>query len=169
MGTNFYRVPTVEEMQVRREKLLDRVQRMKLTPGNIERRFASERGTDHTGFHSFDQYSPWDDFLEHTSVHLGKRSGGWQFAWNHNNWYYYAGKESLIDFVEKGRVVDEYGEEFSPKDFIEMAFNWCPNGWTNESYLKEELIAHNKKPLYPDNYVDIWVDGLRFMNTTEFS
>ena len=169
MSTNYYRVPCAEEMEKRREKLLNRIQRMELSPENIERRFAIERGTDHNGFHSFDHFSPWDDFLEHTSVHLGKRSGGWKFSWNHNNWCYYRGKETLLEFIRSGRVVNEYGDEQNVEEFIEMALNWCLDGWDSKRYFLEELVAKNKKPLYPEHYEDIWVDGLRFMNTTEFS
>jgi hypothetical protein len=169
MGTNFYRIPTVEEMEMRREKLLDRVKRLKFSGEEVENGFTREYGTDSAGFFSFDRFSPWDEFVENTRVHLGKRSGGWTFSWNHNNWVYYQDKETLIRYINEGRVVNEYGEDLATEEFIEMALNWCPDGFTNEKYLKEELIAKGKKPLYPEHYIDIYRDGLRFINTTEFS
>ena len=169
MGTNYYRVPSEEDMELRRDRLIERIKRLKMTPGNIENNFSREYGNDNLGFFSFDSYSPWDEFLENTSIHLGKKSSGWQFTWNHNNWKYYNDMNSILKFLRKGRVVDEYGVEFLPDEFFEMAINWCPDGWTNERYFKEELIAKGKKPLFPEHYVDIIVDGLRFMNTTDFS
>lgn len=169
MGTNYYRVPSPKEMEIKRRKLIEKVAKMEISPCAIERGFSKEYGTDKLGFHSFDSYTPWDEFSEDTCVHLGKRSGGWQFAWNHNDWKYYRNKLELFEFIREGRVVDEYGTEIAPEDFLEMAINWCPDGFTNEKYMKEELIAKGKKPLYPEHYVDIIVDGLRFMNTVEFS
>jgi hypothetical protein len=163
MGTNYYRVPTVEELEQRREKLKERISRMNLSDaGRVERGFPIDND-------NWDTHNPWTEFIEGISVHLGKRSGGWQFAWNHQNWKYYSTKEELFNFIKSGRVVNEYGDEVTPDEFIEMALNWCTDGWTNERYLKEELVAKGKKPLYAEHYVDIIVEDLRFMNTTEFS
>ena len=163
MGTNYYRVPTVEELEQRREKLQERISRMNLSDaGRVERGFPIDND-------NWDTHNPWTEFVEGMSVHLGKRSGGWQFAWNHQNWKYYSTKEDLFNFIKSGRVVNEYGDEIAPDEFIKMALNWCTDGWTNERYLKEELIAKGKKPLYTEHYVDIIVEDLRFMNTTEFS
>lgn len=169
MGTNYYRVPTEEEMEKRREKLLDRIQRMKMDAGDIERKFSIPYDTDQYGFHSFDTYDPWSEFLEDTSIHLGKRSGGWTFTWNHNNWKYFNSKDSLFEFIRNGRVVNEYGDDQDSEEFITMALEWCTDGWTSEKYLMEELIAKGKKPLYPEHYVDVHLEGLKFSNSTEFS
>jgi hypothetical protein len=167
MGTNYYRVPSKEEMEKRKEKLLDRIARLKMEPVDIERKFeVSSFYTDHEGF---EIKNPWDDFLIDTSVHLGKRSGGWTFTWNHNSWKYYSDKESLFNFIKSGRVVDEYGDEQSPEEFIKMALEWCVDGWTSERYLQEELIAKGRKPLFPEHYVDIHLDGLKFSTSTDFS
>jgi len=55
-------------------------------------------------------------------VHLGKSSSGWKFLWNFNDNKYYSTKNELIQFVLSGRVIDEYGDEIYPQDFLEMAF-----------------------------------------------
>ena len=78
MGTNYYRIPTAEEMEERRIRLQARVIGLKLTPDLVERGFAyiddpSDEWT---------RLSPWDEFLDGARVHLGKRSGGWKFLWN---------------------------------------------------------------------------------------
>lgn len=162
MGTNYYRIPTVEELEKRRERLQERISRMNLEDaGRVERGFPIDND-------NWDTHNPWTEFTEGMSVHLGKRSGGWQFAWNHQNWKYFTNKKELFSFIRSGRVVNEYGEELAPDDFIEMALNWCKDGWTNERYLKEELIAKGKKPLYPEHYDEISIEDLRFLNTTEF-
>ena len=168
MGTNYYRIVSEKEMESRRKKLLERIKKLQMTPKDIESGFISSYENDELGFYSYETYSPWDYFLKETSVHLGKRSMGWKFAWNHNNWKYYKNRSELIHFIFTGRVVDEYGQEFLPEDFFKMAVDWCEDGKTNDSYLKD-LLDRGETVLYPEHYNDIIVDGLRFMNTVNFS
>jgi len=169
LGTNFYRIPRREELSTAKEKLKKMIDRIDINcPDQVKNHFRIEIDIDHLGFYSFDHYSPWDIFVENISVHIGKRSSGWKFSWNHNNWKYYDGKETLLSFIREGRVVDEYGMEIEPDEFIEMAHNWCPDGLDSMSYYAK-LREEGKNPLYPDHYVDIIRDDLRFMNTTEFS
>lgn len=61
-------------------------------------------------------------------VHLGKRSCGWAFCWDANNLKYYKPSlASIKEFIEKNNAViqDEYGEEFSWKQFIEDEIGNC--------------------------------------------
>ena len=161
MGTNYYRVPTVAEMEQRKEKLQSRVAEMDLSPSNIERGFPVEGQED-----LFDQYNPWQEFTQDTQVHLGKRSGGWRFCWNFHDNKYYSTKEELFKFIRSGRVVDEYGEEQEPNEFIKMAIGWCPDGLIyNEAYEKE----HGRGFFCGPKYWDREVDGLRVGTSTEFS
>ena len=40
-------------------------------------------------------------------IHIGKRSGGWKFHWDHNYFQYYKpSKESLIEWLKSGQIVD---------------------------------------------------------------
>jgi hypothetical protein len=164
MGTNYYRIPTEEEMEARKETLSLMIERMTLSPKNIEKEFKTiyREGV-------WESFSPWDIFLENTAVHLGKRSGGWVFAWDHNDWKYFEKtRESLFDFIKSGRIVDEYGTEIAPDDFIKMALEWWPEGMTNVKYYNEQLSKGKRLPS-PERYEDIVIEGLRFINDTNFS
>ena len=147
MGTNYYRIPTQLEMEERKAKLINDVNDLDMNPLNME--------------------SVWDRFTEGTSIHLGKRSGGWKFCWNFHNNKYYLNKEELIQFVLSGRVVDEYGDEIEPQEFLDMAFEWGqPDGLiTDEKYLRENSSWLSN----PQDYADKIIDGLRVSSSTEFS
>jgi hypothetical protein len=161
MGTNYYRIPTVEEMESKKKVLIKQISDMDLTPSNIERGFRFEKED------SWDSESPWDVFLEDTNIHLGKRSGGWKFCWNFHNDKYYKNKEELLNFIRSGRVVDEYGDEQNVEEFITMALDWeQPDGWTTESYYRENP-SHSSWDV--TKYFDRFVDGLRISSSTEFS
>jgi hypothetical protein len=117
---------------------------------------------------SWDRYSPWDEFVEDTLVHLGKRSGGWKFCWNFHKEKYYKDKASLEAFVKSGRVIDEYGKEISPDEFLKMAYEWCQDGWDDQSYYAENP-NHRVPWINYENYRDTYVDGLRISSSTDFS
>ena len=165
MGTNYYRIPTHEEMESRKQTLIGFVTNLDLSPENIEGgfKFISPRK-------EWEWFSPWDMFLEDTSIHLGKRSSGWKFCWNFHKDKYYSNKEELLDFIRSGRVVNEYGEELEVNEFIVMALNWGkPNGLVvNEIYrIKQRQLGMGSffdKPEYDDRIID----GLRVSSATDF-
>ena len=163
MGTNYYRIPTVEEMEQRKAHLQKRIEEMEMNPENIERGFHNIP-VDNWEFHN-----PWTEFIENTNVHLGKRSGGWKFLWNFHNDKYYHNQESLFEFINSGRVVNEYGEEIPGHEFIEMALTWGGNWdngvWDTESYYKDNPTSFRSGFETPEYYVD----GLRTSNSTNFS
>lgn len=164
MGTNYYRIPTEQEMVVRKQLLQTRTRTMPLTPSSIEDGFRYlENPLD-----EWNKLSPWDEFVEGTSVHLGKRSGGWKFCWNFHNNKYYKDKESLLNFIRTGRVVDEYGVEMDTEEFIQMALEWGqPDGLVSDaSYFKKNPHSWMSDP---SKYYDKEIDGLRVSSSTEFS
>jgi hypothetical protein len=160
MGTNFYRIPTEEEMNVRKELLIKRINEMPLSPDNIERNFQSivldniPKNIPPPDY--FDAVSPWDEFLNDVKVHLGKRSGGWKFTWNFHNDKYYSNKEELLKFIRNGRIVDEYGDEMEIEEFIEMALNW---GQPDGNIFNEE---------YAQTHPSKIIDGLVVSAHTDF-
>lgn len=162
MGTNFYRIPLASEMEERKNKLIGRLEEMELSPFNLERSFC----TIEKGESSWEYHSPWSEFLEGTSIHLGKRSLGWKFCWNFHKNKYYSNKGELLGFIRSGRVVDEYGEEQEVEEFIEMALSWGqPNGLVlNSEY---ERTSGSNTFIGP-NYWDLDVDGLRVSSSTDF-
>lgn len=167
MGTNYYRIPKHEEMVARKEVLIGFINNLELTPENIEGgfRLISPRK-------DWEWFSPWEMFLEDTNVHLGKRSGGWKFCWNFHKNKYYSDKETLLEYIRSGRVVNEYGEEQDVEEFITMALEWGqPDGLVvNEEYRrKERAKGHGAFWLDHERYDDLIIDGLRVSTSTEFS
>lgn len=167
MGTNYYRIPTVEEMESRKIRLKNDIEKMTMSPSDIERGFPFiDPNKD-----SWDTTNPWGIFIEGTSIHLGKRSGGWKFCWNFHDNKYYSNKEQLLDFIRSGRVVDEYGEEWNVNEFILMALNWGePDGMiVNEEYRRKERVrGHGSFWLDNEKYDDLIIDGLRVSSSTDF-
>lgn len=165
MSTNYYRVPTNEEMETRKQTLIGFVNNLELTPANIEGgfKFISPRK-------EWEWYSPWEMFLEDTNIHLGKRSHGWKFCWNFHNDKYYDDKETLLEFIRSGRVVDEYGEEQDVEEFITMALEWGePNGMVvNEEYRKQQRLKGVGSFFDNPKYDDRIVDGLRVSSSDDF-
>lgn len=159
MGTNYYRIPSVEEMEQRKTKLIEAIKDLELSPSMIESRFANiERG--------FDRYSAWDEFTENTSIHLGKRSGGWKFLWDFNDKKYYTNREELFQFIRSGRIVDEYGTEMDVEEFITMALEWGqPDGLDGAKYRRE----HPRQYSYDFEKKEEYIDGLRVAPYTDFS
>jgi hypothetical protein len=160
MGTNYYRIPTHEEVENRKAELIESVQNLPIDPASIERGFSEyEEG-------SWESYSPWTRFTKDLSIHLGKRSSGWRFCWNFHHNEYYSNKEELLQFIRTGRVVDEYGQEIPIEEFIEMALNWCPNGLIgNKEY---HLKNPNSYSFVTESTYDREIEGLRVSSTSEF-
>jgi hypothetical protein len=163
MGTNYYKIPTEAEMLERKARLEKRIAEMKMPPSDIQREFSTIPAGD------WEYDSPWSEFVANVKVHLGKRSGGWQFCWNFHKDKHYSNRAELINYVLSGRVVDEYGEELEPQAFLDMAFNWGqPDGWIHDAAYEEaqrKRGAHVWGPAYWDRLVD----GLRVSTSTDFS
>jgi hypothetical protein len=164
MGTNYYRIPTQSEMETRKAKLIKDIVDLDISPSNIETEFRQYKSED-----SWDSESVWDRFIEGTSIHLGKRSGGWKFCWNFHKDKYYSNKEELIQFVLSGRVVDEYGEQIDSQEFLDMAFAWGePDGLVaDKEYF--DSTNHHSWMSNPSDYYDKIIDGLRVSSSTQFS
>jgi len=165
MGTNYYRIPKVDEINTRYQKLHLRLQEMDMwNPSLIEDGYRFIENPED----EWSRLSPWDEFTEGTSVHLGKRSMGWKFCWNFHNGKYYSNKEELLDFIRKGRVVDEYGSPMEVEEFIEMALSWGqPDGMVadKEYFEKNERLSWFNS----EDHYDKEIDGLRVSSSTEFS
>ena len=122
---------------------------------------------------------------EFTRIHLGKRSAGWKFLFNANRGKYYdLTRKGITKFVESeasGKVVDEYGQEFTIKDFWEDEIkNFLDKGYDLESYYKKnpeyilgDYCYERKVPelekYNPNRYGEFYSDGLRFTTCDEFS
>lgn len=108
-------------------------------------------------------------------VHLGKRSGGWQFIWNHNNKKYYEDNlESIKRFLSNGEgwIEDEYGERFTVEDFLNeevgaSMYNDPKRFINGRQYDEREKCMYEYERCATHEYTS--KDGLRFSTSTEFS
>ena len=165
MGTNYYRIPTEEEMLKRQQTLIQQVTTMDMSTENLERemKYISPKK-------DWEWFSPWEMFIEGTNIHLGKRSSGWKFCWNFHKDKYYQDKETLFEFIRSGRVVNEYGEELEVNEFIVMALNWGePDGLVVDQDYRKEQRSKGMGTFFDDpKYDDRIVDGLRVSSATDF-
>ena len=164
MGTNYYRIPSVEEMENRKKILLNEVESLDINPSSTLSNFRRPRPI------KMDDYgegmNPWEMFTNDVEIHLGKRSGGWKFLWNFHNKRYYSNKEELLNFIRTGRVIDEYFKEIDVEEFITMTLEWCqPNGYDDMSYR----IDYPHEYYYNFEKSEEYIDGLRVSAHTVFS
>ncbi len=158
MGTNYYRIPSVQEMEQKKSKLIEDIKNLDISPSSIVFNFKIVGET-------FEQISYWDEFTENTSIHLGKRSGGWKFLWNFHDNKYYSNKEELFNFIKSGRIVDEYGTELDIEEFITMSLEWGqPDGFDGEKYRRE----HPRQYHYDFEMKEEYIDGLRVSPNNNF-
>jgi hypothetical protein len=159
MGTNYSRIPKSKDIAYKHVLLVEKIMKLDIwDAANVENHFrVIENG--------FDRLSPWDEFTNELTVHLGKRSSGWKFCWNFHDGKYYSNKEELFEFIRSGRVVDEYGELIDNEEFIEMALNW-DGIIADEEYFKKNERYHS---FDWRKYEDKVIDGLRVSSATEFS
>ena len=165
MGTNYYRIPTHEEMLNRQQTLIQQVTSMDISVENLEREMKYISPTK-----DWEWFSPWEMFINGTNIHLGKRSSGWKFCWNFHKDKYYQDKESLLEFIRSGRVVNEYGEELEVNEFIVMALNWGePDGLVVDQEYRKEQRSKGMGSFFDDpKYDDRIVDGLRVSSSDDF-
>lgn len=166
MGTNYYRVPSSEEVIRKQQKLNLRLQELDWwNPSNAADEFKVLQPND-----EWPKISPWDEFVEDMSVHLGKRSSGWKFCWNFHDNKYYSNKEELLKFIRSGRIVDEYGKSEDIEEFIQMALNW---GGADGTIVDKDYFEKNERMswayLRQEDYYDRIIDGLRVSSSTDFS
>ena len=165
MGTNYYRIPKVDDVNRSYQKFMSRLQEMdRWDPTQI---LDGYRFIDDPEGESY-SLTPWDEFTRDMTIHLGKRSMGWKFCWNFHDGKYYKNKEELLDFIRKGKVVDEYGETIEVDEFIEMALSWGePDGWVAD---KEYFESMERSSFFNnEDYYDKEIDGLRVSSSTDFS
>ena len=165
MGTNYYRIPTEEEMLKKQQVLIQQVTSMDMSAENLERGMRYISPTK-----DWSWFSPWDIFIKDSNIHLGKRSSGWKFCWNFHENKYYSNKEELLEFIRSGRIVDEYGTEWFVEEFIQMALEWGePDGLVvNREYRKNERSKGAGSFFDDPKYDDRIVDGLRVSSATDF-
>lgn len=112
-------------------------------------------------------------------IHIGKRSYGWKFLWNANDFKFFKPtKESLIEFLKSGQIINEYDDEFTFDQF------WNEE-YTNEGfdlttyYAKYPEYQYHVSPeernrfvckhkITPNIHGEFYIDDLRFTTCSEF-
>ena len=79
--------------------------------------------------------------MQYEEIHIGKRSGGWKFLFNHNNWKYYGtDKESIMEFLMScDSLENEYGEELTPEQFWKEYVEDFKEGFGGKEYAQSEI------------------------------
>ena len=124
-----------------------------------------------------DQYDEARDIMnEVKDIHIGKRSAGWKFLWDANEFKYFEPtKESLIEWLKSGQIIDEYDQEFTFDEFWNDCLNGFWDGYDAITYEKDhpERIYWRKNisqfygiPVTKDEF---YTDNLRFSVSTDFA
>ena len=116
------------------------------------------------------------------SIHICKRSCGWEILFDHN-WgkYYKLGRKDLENFLsEPGTIiVDEYGKTYTPTKFWNMIDSWnnTPGLISDKDIVKqddyyactfEKLECKEILGITPE-YNDFKIDNIRFAVFSDFS
>ena len=59
MGTNFYRIPSVKDMEVKKNLLLTRIRQINVTAESIFKRFSIDKNSN-----TLEYVTPWDEFID---------------------------------------------------------------------------------------------------------
>ena len=142
MGTNYYcrRIKLVNELKESKQIALNEAKESELLRNIVNEYFDSKI-----------------DNVE--DVHIGKSSAGWDFLFNLNQKKYYHDKESMITFIKKCQIVDEYDREL---DFD----NFWNNVVLDRTWNGKPTKTHRSDIRYADHYIVI--DDLEFLDV-EFS
>lgn len=178
MGTNYYYIRKIEDSdRVELNKRIDEVKRILNETDNArELKLHLSAMLDHIEYD-----------MKDTTIHIGKRSSGWQFLFNHNDFEYYEPTlESIKAFLNRpgGKIIDEYGEEYTADEFwnneVGKHLYYKKGVYINceEYYSKPENLRH----YYPSTrmvqcggvtfvskYHEYTINGLRFSDSKEFS
>lgn len=135
-----------------------------------------------------DNYEKCEEILNDIKpIHIGKRSDGWKFLWNANNFEYFKpNKNSLYDFLKSGIIEDEYNNIFTFEEFWNVELKgFLDKGLDLKEYYDNEIsknmiyqyrIPEFQRMEYSKQHKvevnergEFFIDDLRFTTCTEFS
>lgn len=179
MSTNFYaqKIPLMERKDKLSEELSSAVDSIKK-----EMLDEIDRGNFHRVYRILENYT-YDITSklseEYPKIHIGKRSGGWQFLWRwHDGKYWGTTLESIRKFLSQPDIIifDENGDRFTVDEFlddeIKDSIYKTEDNWNMEDYVKyEEETEHTDWSWWHNSHKDdefTASSGLRF-SRKEFS
>lgn len=107
-------------------------------------------------------------------IHIGKKSGGWRFIFNKNNWEYYKNTEELKSFIKNNYLYNEYYKKVTSEDFWKMVeeAEKNPDSLDGKSYAErwDEIHPGEEKPNYmkEGKTGDESIFGYRFSKFSDF-
>lgn len=120
----------------------------------------------------YDLKEKLNEIEQRMSIHLGKRSYGWQFLWDyHNGNYYDASLKSIKKYLNdrNGWIQNEYDEKFTIEEFFEEIKDSL---YKNEKHCDayQYYQNHPEEPLYYNinEHEFQSKDGLRFSYDENF-
>ena len=128
-----------------------------------------------------DDYDSLRDLIP-KDIHIGKRSGGWKFLFNANNFEYFdTTEESLIEWLKSGQIVDEYNQEYTFDEFWNNERSI--EGWDLKEYYEQftedkwiYYVESKTIQKFKDSFgIDVnlhgefYINDLRFTTFNEFS
>lgn len=87
-------------------------------------------------------------------IHIGKRSAGWRFLFNHNNWQYYNNVAEMKEWLKDYQLFSQYREDLSFDEF-----------WDDVEQRQQTQKQHS------GSYDPRWYiikDGYEFSTSVEF-
>lgn len=193
MGTNYYlhKKPTKEELISLKETIDETANgtHFKEVLSAVHLLFDKPESND------IDSIEGWG------KLHIGKRSNGWKFDWcpniikmnlsyidkNHNyvekheyRLRYPLTKQGITDYIMRDDiiVINEYGEVQDKEEFLDMAFNWFPDGLDSSTsgsnnywcFTKEQEPFKELGFTFSNDFQSDFIsDGLRFSIFDDFS
>ena len=115
-----------------------------------------------------------EEITKNNSIHLGKRSCGWQFLWDyHNGRFYKDNLNSIKEFIDTsgGYIENEYGEKFTSDEFFNDEIKDClykdEKHCDSKSYQEKHPYEHHY--YMPSDIEFISSDNLRFSSSEDFA
>lgn len=120
--------------------------KFKPTPKELLDKIDLYNKTKYTKF-LYDFLDKFNNFNEENTIHIGKRSGGWKFLFNHNNWKYYDWtRESINEFLKScDRIYDEYDENLTVEEFWRDFVDSNSDGIDGEEYYTSNIKLAEQK------------------------
>lgn len=162
MGTNYYAIKKKDREYMRKKREIINL----LKENNLEG--ASEKLEELNQVYAI-------------GIHLGKKSYGWRFLFDHNDEKYYeSNKTSIKEFLRKGYIIrDEYGRLVSKREFwkmVTLSMKDKKNIGNMEYDMEypEYAYPYSYPPdkiaqKYNVSHCEYYNDGLRFSDRTDFS
>ena len=109
-------------------------------------------------------------------VHIGKKSAGWKYIFNHNDWRLFSKtRESINDYLSLCNLFDEYKEPITLEEFWKIAepkSDECDAAEYLDNWDKYSLNPLTgkimPKPSYTAKDIEEYHDNLLFSTVSEF-